>query len=221
MRLDLHAHSRYSPDSRLEPVEIVKAAKARGMDGIAITDHNTVEGVAQAREYGRSIVVLVVRGTEVSAQKGHILAYGVAEALPRDRPCTETVEAVLAVGGVPVAAHPYRFWSGLGESATLSARFAAYEVHNARTLRRGNERASALADRQGAGRTGGSDSHFLHELGRGVTSLDRGGTTVDDVLQALASRKTLGVGLHRGPRETAVYVTKCVGEWVLRGMRRI
>ena len=220
MRLDLHAHSRYSPDSRLEPVEIVKAAKARGMDGIAITDHNTVEGVAQAREYGRSIGVLVVRGTEVSAQKGHILAYGVAEALPRDRPCTETVEAVLAVGGVPVAAHPYRFWSGLGEEVTVGAPFAAYEVQNARTLGRGNAQARALAARMGVGATGGSDAHFLFEVGRAVTVVESASTEAE-VLEALRSGRTRAEGIDRGAGATVRYVTKCVGQWMLRGMRRI
>jgi predicted metal-dependent phosphoesterase TrpH len=220
VRLDLHSHSRYSPDSRLEPVEIVKVAKARGLDGIAITDHNAVEGVARAREYGRSIGFLVIRGTEVSAQKGHILAYGVAEALPRDRPCAETVEAVLAVGGVPVAAHPYRFWSGLGEEVTVGAAFAAYEVQNARTLGRGNVRARALAARMGVGATGGSDAHFLFEVGRAVTVVE-GASTEAEVLEALRRGRTRAEGTDRGAGATVRYVTKCVGQWMLRGMRRI
>ena len=222
MLLDLHNHTHHSPDSKVDPALLVKQAAAFGLDGLAITDHNSMDGVRPALEAAKDLDgFVVIPAMEVSTAEGHVLAYGIASPVPRDRSPAETVERIVAQGGVAVAAHPYRFWSGLGEPATLSARFAAYEVHNARTLRRGNERASTLADRQGAGRTGGSDSHFLHELGRGVTSLDRGGTTVDDVLQAIASRKTLGVGLHRGPRETAVYVRKCVGEWVLRGMRRI
>ena len=220
MRLDLHSHSRYSPDSRLNPVEIVKAAKSKGLDGIAITDHNTVEGASKAREHARSVGFLVIRGTEVSTEDGHVLAYGVAEALPRDRPSRETVEAVLALGGVPVAAHPYRFWSGLGEEATLGAPFAAYEVRNARTLRRGNARASALAASKGLGGTGGSDAHFLDEVGRAVTVVEDASTEAE-VLEAIRAGRTRPEGTDRGGRATVRYVTKCVGEWMIRGMRRI
>lgn len=220
MRLDLHSHSRYSPDSRLDPVDIVKTARARGIDGVAITDHNAVEGARKAWEYGRANGILVIRGTEVSTEDGHVLAYGVAERLPRDRPSQETVEAVLALGGVPVAAHPYRFWSGLGEEATLGASFAAYEVRNARTLRRGNERASALAASKGLGGTGGSDAHFLDEVGRAVTVVEGVGTEAE-VLEAIRAGRARAEGVDRGARATARYVTKCVGEWILRGMHRI
>ena len=66
MRLDLHTHSRYSPDSKLEPIEIVKAAKQRGFDGVAITDHNAIEGSRLAWEYGRANGFLVIRGAEIS-----------------------------------------------------------------------------------------------------------------------------------------------------------
>ena len=222
MILDLHNHTRYSPDSKVDPIALVRLAQSIGLHGIAITDHNAIGGIRVAAEAAGSFPdFVVIPATEVSTARGHILAYGVKTTIPRDLTPVETVEQIVAEGGVPVAAHPYRFWSGLGEDAAVSARFAAYEVHNARTLRRGNERAISLAARTRVGHTGGSDSHFLHELGRGVTSLNRGATTVDDILQAIGSRRTQGVGLHRGPWETTTYITKCVGEWLLRGMRRI
>lgn len=222
MLLDLHNHTRYSPDSKLDPAELVRLAGKLGLGGLAITDHNSVGGVRVAEEAARDLPdFVVIPATEISTSEGHVLAFGVREAVPRDLSPAETVERVVAAGGVAVAAHPYRFWSGLGEAATLSATFAAYEVHNARTLRTGNERASRLADRSRVGRTGGSDTHFLHELGRGVTALNGGPTSADGVLQAIASGRTTAAGLHRGPQETVVYVTKTVSEWIGRGMRRI
>src|SRR3990170_2061430 len=173
--LDLHNHTRYSPDSKLDPAELVRLAGKLGLQGVAITDHNSVDGVRVAVEAARDLKdFVVIPATEISTSEGHVLAYGVTTAIPRDLSPAETVDRVGAAGGVAVAAHPYRFWSGLGEDATLSARFAAYEVHNARTLRAGNERASRLAARTRVGRTGGSDTHLLHELGRGVTALNSG-----------------------------------------------
>ncbi len=220
--LDLHNHTRYSPDSKLDPADLVRLAGKVGLGGLAITDHNSVDGTRVAEEAARDIPgFVIIPAVEVSTSEGHVLAYGVREPIPRDLSPSETADRVRAAGGVPVAAHPYRFWSGLGEAATLSARFDAYEVHNARTLRTGNAKAVALADRSRVGRTGGSDTHFLHELGRGVTALDGEGASVDGILQAIASGKTTAAGLHRGPSETVVYVTKTVSEWIGRGMRRI
>src|SRR2546426_1184709 len=195
VRLDLHAHSRYSPDSKLEPLEIVKVAKREGLDGIAITDHNAVEGARGAKGYARSVGLLVILATEVSTREGHVLAYGVTEPIPRDQSVSKTVDDILAAGGVPVAAHPYRFWSGLGEARTVEATFAAFEVQNARTLRGGNVRARALADRQRVGSTGGSDAHFLGEIGRAVTIVE-GASTEGEVLEERGRRR--GGGNARG-----------------------
>ncbi len=222
MLLDLHTHSRASPDSRVEPIELVKAARKAGLDGIAITDHNALGGARAGLGFAAGFHdFLVIPAIEVSSSAGHILGYGVREPIPRDRRPRETVELIEAAGGIGVAAHPYRFWSGLGEVATHSAPFVAYEVVNARTLRRGNARALALADRAGVGRIGGSDAHFLDEVGRAATSFDGGLTGVDDILQAIAQRRTSAQGRSRGAGGTVRYVAKAVGEWLGRGMRRI
>ena len=190
------------------------------MDGIAITDHNAVGGVRRARELGREHSLLVVAGTEVSTEDGHVLAYGVSQVIARDRSSRDTVDDIFALGGVPVAAHPYRFWSGLGEARTTGSPFAAYEVQNARTLRRGNVRAKALAARRRVVGIGGSDAHFYQEIGRAVT-ITEDTSTEEDVLEALRKGRVRAEGMDRGASATARYVTKCVGQWLLRGMRRI
>jgi predicted metal-dependent phosphoesterase TrpH len=220
MRLDLHNHTRYSPDSRVAPMDLVRSARKAGLDGVAITDHNAIGGIREAEDAaGREF--LVIPGIEISTKSGHVLAYGVREVVPRDLTVAETVRRVGALGGVAVAAHPYRFWSGLGEAALSEATFAAYETDNARTLRRGNERARALAHAKDVGQTGGSDSHFLDEIGRAVTIIDSGTVRPEDVVEIIGARKTWAEGRSRGPSATIRYVTKAVGEWLLRGMRRI
>ena len=222
MRLDLHTNSRHSPDSRLDPRDIVRQARSLGLDGIALTDHNAITGVNDAREYAKESEGFVVIGAlEVSTTEGHILGYGVKELIPRDLTPQETVERIVAQGGVAVAAHPYRFWSGLGERVTLNTPFAIYEVQNARTSRRGNGWATDLAARGGKGRTGGSDGHFIDEIGRAVTVLEERLQKEDDVLQAMAGRRTDVAGVDRSLRATMRYVPKSVVEWMGRGFRRI
>lgn len=220
MRLDLHNHTRYSPDSRVDPRELVARAKRLGLDGLAITDHNAVGGIAEAVS-AAGADFLILPGLEVSTRDGHVLAYGVRELVPRDLTVADTVERIVALGGVAVAAHPFRFWSGLGADALGQARFPAYETMNARTLRRGNVRARERAAVLRLGQTGGSDSHFAEEIGRAVTRLDEGPARVDNVLQAIGQGHTAAEGASRGARATVRYVAKCVSEWMIRGFRRM
>lgn len=218
--LDLHNHTHYSPDSRVIPADLVARARRSGLGGLAITDHNAIRGIHDAAAAaGKDFVI--IPGIEVSTRSGHVLGYGVRQAIPRDLSVAETVERIVALGGVPVAAHPYRFWSGLGDPAVFGAPFRAFETRNSRTLRRGNVRATEAARVRKVGQTGGSDSHFLDEVGRAVTVVDAGSLRADDVLQALGQGRTSAQGIDRGAAATARYVSKCVGEWMLRGMRRI
>jgi predicted metal-dependent phosphoesterase TrpH len=195
-------------------------ARRIGLQGLAITDHNAIAGVREAQE-AAGTGFLVIPGTEVSTRDGHILAYGVRETIPRDLSVQETVERITALGGIAVAAHPYRFWSGLGEEGIRQARFSAFETCNGRTLRRGNERAKAKAIVALVGQTGGSDSHFLDEIARAVTSFNSGVTSVDDALQILGQGRTSAQGFNRGTLGTMRYVPKAVSEWAMRGFRRI
>lgn len=220
MRLDLHNHTRYSPDSRVHPADLVAQAREARLDGIAVTDHNAVGGVRAAEEAAGADFA-VIPAIEVSTESGHVLGYGLREVVPRDRSVEETVDRIIALGGVPVAAHPYRFWSGLGEDAIQDAPFVAYETQNSRTLRGANVRAGTLARSRKVGETGGSDSHFLDEVGRAVTVVDGGPLRVEDILQRLGQGRTAAQGIDRGASATVRYVSKSVGEWILRGMRRI
>ncbi|MCA0294992.1 MAG: PHP domain-containing protein [Actinobacteria bacterium] len=79
MRIDLHTHSSVS-DGTDAPAELVAAAAAAGLDVVALSDHDTFDGLADAGEAGERLGVQVVRGIEVSAQyRGtsvHLLGYG-------------------------------------------------------------------------------------------------------------------------------------------------
>ncbi|XOF32166.1 MAG: PHP domain-containing protein [Candidatus Electrothrix sp. YB6] len=79
MCVDLHTHSVYS-DGTASPAELISMAAARRLQGFALTDHDTVEGVREAMRLGREHGVTVVSGLEISARHGayslHILGYG-------------------------------------------------------------------------------------------------------------------------------------------------
>jgi len=220
MFFDLHNHTRHSPDSRVAPADLVMMAQRAGLAGVAITDHNSMGGVRDAQEAARGSF-LVIPAIEVSTRSGHVLGYGLRDVVPRGLSVRETVERIVAAGGVPVAAHPYRFWSGLGDEGLAETSFPAHETRNGRTLRRGNERAHERARALRVGETGGSDSHFLDEVAKALTVIDAGDLPLDGVLQELGQGKTTAEGTDRGAGATARYVTKAVSEWIGRGMRRI
>lgn len=84
MKADLHIHTAAS-DGQYTPEELVKLAQNRGLEAIAITDHDTVAGVERAIEAGRAAGIRVIRGVELSAKEGHnfhILGYGFSPEAP-------------------------------------------------------------------------------------------------------------------------------------------
>lgn len=191
------------------------------LQGVAITDHNRTEGSEEAQQLARDVGLLVLPGMELSARRGHILVYGLQEPVPPRLPAAEAVDRVHEQGGLAVAAHPYRFWSGVGEAVVREARFHGIEGLNARTIQRDNQRAERLAKDLRLPMTAGSDAHRLEDVGRGLLVLPDGYETEDDLLGAIRRGEGRPVGLSRGPGHTLRYVGKAVGEWMLRGFRRM
>lgn len=220
MRFDLHTHSTYSRDGTAPPSAIVGRCRGLGLSGIAITDHNEVKGYFEARAAGRSEGLLVVSGTEVSTSEGHVLAYGVQEALPRGLSAAETLDRIRDAGGMAVAAHPVRFPSGMGLKLARDLPWDGIEVLNGGSSSRANAAATRLAGELGLSRTAGSDAHRLGELGRSYTVLENV-FTEDQVLDAL--RRGLGRpgGRSRTLLEGAAYSVETMSEWLRGGMRRL
>jgi predicted metal-dependent phosphoesterase TrpH len=113
MKFDLHIHTtRHSPDSELDPLDLVRRARVLGLDGVVITEHDwlwTEEELEELRQAASGLVVLA--GIEVTAREGHMLTYGVTDpfALPRGIGVADLCREVHAQGGAVVAAHPFRW----------------------------------------------------------------------------------------------------------------
>ena len=114
--IDLHVHTTAS-DGTASPAEAVKLAKAAGLSAIAITDHDTVSGYAEAAEAGKALGVEVIPGIEISTKYGravHILGYyidpdsdklaPVLEWVVRDRDeRNRKMAGLMAADGLPVS----------------------------------------------------------------------------------------------------------------------
>jgi predicted metal-dependent phosphoesterase TrpH len=171
MRFDLHIHSNFSSDSSLTVDDILMQAVKKGLDGIAICDHNTVEGslqgIKRARELDLSLLVLPA--TEVSTTEGHIIVLGVRENIQPNLSPLETINVAHSKGGVVIAAHPFKVRSiGFVDGMEMDA----IETFNSRCIFGENIRAKEMARSLGIPEVGGSDSHMLATIGLGYTHID-------------------------------------------------
>jgi predicted metal-dependent phosphoesterase TrpH len=218
MKFDLHVHSIYSPDGHMEVKDIVALAKKQGLGGVAVTDHNAFEAYKQFPDFKDSGLILIP-AMEVSSRVGHILAYGIRSPIPRTLTLEDTIDRIKDAGGLPVASHPYRKVTGMGEDNVIRGRFRYLEGFNGRTRHSANMKAVALARRIGASITGGSDAHLPEELGSTVTIIPDSVSSVDDLLDVIYKGLSTAEGAQPGFKKVIQTSGSNVVRWVKRGGR--
>lgn len=217
MKADLHIHSIFSNDGKSTMEQIVDAALARGLGCIAVTDHNKFEAYDLLKD---NKDLIIIPGEEVSSAEGHILAYGIESAIERGMSVIKTIEAIHDAGGIAVAAHPYRWWSGLGEKNVIPE-FDGVEGFNARSKKKDNAKAFKLGMSMSKPVTGGSDSHTPDAVGNAYTTFQSGLKTKEDVIAAILRHETELDGISRSAGDTLRYGTKSITEWIGRGFRKM
>jgi predicted metal-dependent phosphoesterase TrpH len=171
IRADLHNHSYYSPDSISSPEQMLRRARKRKINVLAVTDHNTIKGGLVASELAAKGFpeVRVIIGEEVRTKDGEILGLFLGEDIPRDLSAEETIERIKSQGGVAGAPHPFdAFRSGLEPAAIkrIAPSLDFVEGFNARMmLRRHNDRAVGLAKSHHLPMSAASDAHSPGEIG--------------------------------------------------------
>lgn len=161
MLFEIHCHSSFS-DGSSSPQAIIAYAKTF-LDGIAITDHDEIEGSLEAMENATNDFT-VIPGMEVSSSDGHILALYVTEKVRRDLSAKDTVDAIHTLGGIAIAAHPFdKVRNGVGD-LVLDVDFDAIEVVNGHTFKNTKDPMRVCME-HGLSMVGGSDAHLLREVG--------------------------------------------------------
>jgi hypothetical protein len=161
IKVAIHLHTHYSYDSNLAPARLVQAARRIGIDCLAITDHNQIDGALEAQALGG---VRVIVGEEISSADGHLLGLFLRERIPPGLSGEETCVAIHAQGGLALAPHPFCILcEGSLQQAVwrLIEHLDAVEVYNAQNpLPWEDARAARLARRTGLPAFVGMDAHL-------------------------------------------------------------
>jgi predicted metal-dependent phosphoesterase TrpH len=204
LRIDLHLHSRWSPDSDTSLEALIARARALGLDRIALTDHNTAEG---ALELARREPGLTIVGEEVKTTEGEIIGLFITASLPSGGRPEEVCDAIHEMGGLTYACHPLdrrRAAFRPERLIELAPRLDVVETHNAWSEPAANRATSDLCRSLGKVAATGSDAHAPSELGRTWMEIEPYADPQDFLRKLAAARHVVtaesGTGWRARPR---------------------
>lgn len=220
MLIDLHNHTwPRSHDSVLDPADLVDRAREAGLDGICLTEHDTIWNPDDAQKLAEEKGFLVIAGIEISTDDGHILAFGVEKYVFGMHRAERLAAHVNERGGCLVIAHPYRRqipwkdteeeWAKALQRATTNPAYEhciALEVLNGRGNERENKFSQDLCEIMDLPGTAGTDSHAVHDIGKVATYFESDSIeTWQDLVRELQARRFHAVDMETG-KEYAVPV---------------
>ncbi len=192
IKADLHVHTTYSSDSLITPKDLVYYAKKCGLNAVAVTDHNELDG---AYKIAKETDFLIIPGMEVSSSDGHIVALNVSELIPRGLNARETVLRIHKAGGIAIACHPYVYFKGCLKGNVCET-FDAIEIINARAFpfKRSVKKATETANRLNLSRVAGTDAHYGPQIGYGFTVIDVEEATVEAITKGIVEGHSQAFG---------------------------
>jgi predicted metal-dependent phosphoesterase TrpH len=172
--VEFHCHTNASKDSLTRPEELIATARAKGIDRLIITDHNTVAGARLAQQMDPELVIV---GEEIMTTQGEILAAYVREEIPPALSPHETIRRLREQGAFISVSHPFDTMRSGGwrevHLLEILKLVDAIEVFNSRCmLPRFNRQARRFAERHDIPGTVGSDAHAAFEVGRSLMRLE-------------------------------------------------
>jgi predicted metal-dependent phosphoesterase TrpH len=206
MRVDLHIHTRpKSPCSVIDPSALLEDARRAGLDGVCLTEHQNRWSAGEVEELMQAGGIQVFQGNEITTNQGDILVFGYDREIRGVVPIQDLRKEVEAVGGLMIAAHPFRGFLLFGisqlqldlEQACKRSVFQhvdGLEIHNCKVTDPENDMARRVAERLGLLGVAGSDAHRLDEVGKCVTIFEREVRTEQELIEEIrAGRFTIEV----------------------------
>jgi predicted metal-dependent phosphoesterase TrpH len=172
VRVDLHLHSRYSPDSASTLEAIIERCRTCGLDRIALTDHNVVEGALKLAAMAPELAIV---GEEAKTREGEVIGLFITSRLPPYLRPEDVMDLVHGMGGLTYIPHPFdrrRANFRAERMVELADRIDIIETYNAWCEPEANQAAARFAADLGKVTATGSDAHAASELGRSWMEMD-------------------------------------------------
>jgi len=184
LKLDLHVHTERSYDGHTRIDDLPQIVRARGLDGVALTEHDNLDPPELSD-------VVVIPAVEISSRDGHVIGLGLHEAIPARLAADETVRRIRGQGGVAVIPHPYDPVCECVRISKLEVTPDAVETVNADALsfHISNWLARKDALKFGLPQVGGSDSHIPQTVGDAYTVVESASRDIADILDAIRNGK--------------------------------
>ncbi len=201
MKADLHAHTHFSRDALTSVETFVRRYQQAGIDCVAVSDHNNVDGALAVREIASFQVII---SEEIRSTEGEIIGLFLQESVRKGLTPEDTVRAIREQSGLVLVPHPFDRLrrSPLREEALLRIlpQVDVIEVFNSRTVFRGDdERARRFAEEHGKPMSAATDAHTPWEIGLAYTEMPPF-EGPGDFLVALGKGRVVGrrsfVGFH-------------------------
>ena len=197
MILDLHSHSIKSDDGRAKVENYCKWIRTRDIpiDGFVLTEHRQFDLESDYSSIGDEYGLCILKASEVETEYGHVLVFGVSEALTTEfdfssinLALADVIEASERHNAVPVPCHPGRPRVGMAahlEEFGIPEGVKIVEIYNGGSRNDEDDVAQKLAAEQGYAGIGGSDAHIVSHIGRCATKVDGDVRTISDLVEAL------------------------------------
>ena len=217
MLIDLHTHTKpRSWDSFITPDEMVDLAKEAGLDAMVLAEHDWAWEEDEVADLTKRHDFTVIRAMEINTEDGHILVFGMHEYKFGMHRSHELAGFVEEVGGVMIAAHPYRRqmpWkpddeSEYNDAISRAMRNPAYrfvlavEVLNGRGAITENDFSLRLREQMHLPATAASDTHQHddkdQQMGRAATYFDADIKTEQELITGLQSGRFWPLDLTKG-----------------------
>jgi predicted metal-dependent phosphoesterase TrpH len=165
--------------------QLLAHASEKGLDGVCITDHDTMAASRYVPEGVLGNGLCVLFGMEYTTANGDFLLFGPFEELPPGLPARLLLKHVENSGGVAIAAHPFRAHRPTQEHLIQNGMCSIVEGINGRNADHENQSVMAWEGKYNIMQVGGSDAHSLEELGRVHTTFSTAIQSRRDLIRAL------------------------------------
>lgn len=181
----MHIHTSISSCSNIPVENIVRYAKDAGLDGICITDHESMEARKHITEGLQPNGLVVIFGMEYETSDGDFLIFGPYENLKSGLHAVSLLTHIHQTGGAAIGAHPFRADRSLNEELIKKNYCTIIESVNGRNRNEDDKTLNLWREKYSFAEVGGSDAHSLKELGSTSTRFTTPITSRSDLIQAL------------------------------------